>query len=167
MARSAYREAVEYFEQALSALPHLPEQRQTIEQAIDLRIVLRSALMSSGEVGRSLTYLHEAEILAATLADSRRLAQVAGLLVVHFRVMGAYDQAIAAGQRALALTMAGEERVQHALVHHYLGFAYHGQGAYRRAIDAFEQTVAGLDALQSHERFGLPILPAVYARAWL
>ena len=27
MARSAYREAVGYFEQALSALPHLPEQR--------------------------------------------------------------------------------------------------------------------------------------------
>jgi len=36
MARSAYREAVGYFEQALSALPHLPETRATREQAIDL-----------------------------------------------------------------------------------------------------------------------------------
>ena len=44
MARSAHREAVGYFEQALSALPHLPEQRHTLEQAIDLRLALRSAL---------------------------------------------------------------------------------------------------------------------------
>ena len=36
MARSAYHEAVASFEQALSALPHLPEQRDTREQAIDL-----------------------------------------------------------------------------------------------------------------------------------
>ena len=45
MARSAHREAVGYFEQALSALPHLPEQRDTREQAIDLRLALRSALL--------------------------------------------------------------------------------------------------------------------------
>ena len=44
MARSAYREAVGYFEQALSALPHLPETRDTREQAIDLRLALRTAL---------------------------------------------------------------------------------------------------------------------------
>ena len=44
LARSAHREAVEYFEQALGALPHLPEQRDTREQAIDLRLALRSAL---------------------------------------------------------------------------------------------------------------------------
>ena len=44
MARSAYREAVGYFEQALEALPHLPETRDTREQAIDLRLALRMAL---------------------------------------------------------------------------------------------------------------------------
>ena len=47
MARPAYREAVGSFEQALSALPHLPEQRATREQAIDLRLALRSALFPS------------------------------------------------------------------------------------------------------------------------
>ena len=41
MAQSAYREAVEYFEQALSALSHLPETRDMCEQAIDLRFGLR------------------------------------------------------------------------------------------------------------------------------
>ena len=76
MVRSAYREAVGYFEQALSALPHLPEQRATREQAIDLRLALRSALWPSGDLGRILAYLREAEALAAALDDPRRLGQV-------------------------------------------------------------------------------------------
>ena len=50
MARSAYREAVKCFEQALGALPHLPETRDTHEQAIDLRLALRSALTPSGNL---------------------------------------------------------------------------------------------------------------------
>src|SRR5262249_10857636 len=69
MARSAYREAVGYFEQALSALPHLPETRATCEQALDLRLALRSALLPSGDVGRILAALREAESLATTLDD--------------------------------------------------------------------------------------------------
>ena len=38
--RSAYQEAVAYLEQALAALPHLPEDRNTHEQAIDIRLHL-------------------------------------------------------------------------------------------------------------------------------
>src|SRR5712691_7240199 len=51
-ARSAHREAVGYFEQALSALSHLPETRDTREQAIDLRLALRSSLLPSRDSGR-------------------------------------------------------------------------------------------------------------------
>ena len=84
MARSAHCEAVGYFEQALSALPHLPEQRETREQAIDLRLALRSALLPSGDFGRILACLREAETLAAALDDPRRLAQVCWLSVSPF-----------------------------------------------------------------------------------
>src|SRR5262249_36526085 len=73
MARSAYREAAGYFEQALGALVHLPEQRDTREQAIDLRLALRSALTPSGDLGRVLAYLREAETLGVALDDPRRL----------------------------------------------------------------------------------------------
>ena len=54
VARSAYQEAVGYFEQALGALAHLPETRDTREQAIDLRLALRTALWPSGDLGRIL-----------------------------------------------------------------------------------------------------------------
>ena len=53
MARSAHREAVGYFEQALSALAHLPETRDTHEQAIDLRLALRTALSRWETLGAS------------------------------------------------------------------------------------------------------------------
>jgi len=164
--QSAYREAVEYFEQALSALPHLLETRDTCEQAIDLRLALRSALWPSGDLGRILAYLREAEALAATLDDPRRLGQVSCFLSFHFWERGAYDQAIAATQRALALAMAGGDVVLHALANRYLGAAYQAQGDYRQAIDCFRQTVASLAGARRYERFGLP-LPAVSSRAWL
>ena len=88
MARSAYREAVGYFEQALSALAHLPETADTIEQAIDIRLALRTALQPSGDSGRILAYLREAEALAEALDDPRRLGQVSVLLSRHFRHHG-------------------------------------------------------------------------------
>jgi transcriptional regulator with AAA-type ATPase domain len=75
LAGSAHREAVGYFEQALSALPHLPETRDACEQAIDLRLALRSALFPSGDSGRILAALREAEAFAAALDDPRRLGQ--------------------------------------------------------------------------------------------
>jgi predicted ATPase len=98
MTRSAYREAVGYFEQAFSALPHLPEQYDTREQAIDLRLDLRAALVQSGHSERGLALLHEAEVLAAALDDPRRLGQISGFLSFHFCLIGAYDQAIVAAQ---------------------------------------------------------------------
>src|SRR5207244_864583 len=72
MDRSAHREAVGSFEQALRALPHLPEQRDTREQAVDLRLALRTALLPSGDLGRILASLREAEALAASLDGARR-----------------------------------------------------------------------------------------------
>jgi class 3 adenylate cyclase/tetratricopeptide (TPR) repeat protein len=167
MERSAYGEAVGYLEQALSALPHLSEQRDTREQAIDLRLALRNALQVSGNFERILACLREAEALATTLDDPRRLGQVSSFLSHHFCHMGAYDQAIAAAQRALAVATAEGEGVLHALANLRLGQAYQAQGDYRQAINCLGQTMASLDGAQSHEHFGLTFLPAVIPQARL
>ena len=167
LVRSAYREAVGYFEQALNSLPHLPETRDTCEQAIDLRLALRSAINPSGDLGRVLGYLREAETLAATLDDPRRLARVSRDLSTHFYFMGAYDQAIAAAQRTLALAMADGDVVLQVLAHQNFGYSYQAQGDYRRAIDCLGQAVAFFEGDRRHERFGQVILPAVHSRAYL
>jgi tetratricopeptide (TPR) repeat protein len=158
---------VAYFEQALSALQHLPEQRDTIEQAVDLRLALRSALWPSGALGRILAALREAEPLAAILDDPRRLGRVSTLLSLHFWNMGAYDEAVASAQRSLALATARGDVVLQALANKNLGQAYQAQGDYRRAIDCLGQTVAALEGAPRHERFGQVFLPAVHSRAWL
>jgi class 3 adenylate cyclase/tetratricopeptide (TPR) repeat protein len=167
MARSASHEAVGSFEQALGALPHLPATRDTREQAIDLRLVLGSALLPSGDYGHILACLREAESLAAALDDTRRLAQVSVLLSRHFYFMGVYDQAIAAAQRVLALATADGDVVLLALANLRLGIAYHIQGDYHRAIDCLGRTVASLDGARRYEHFNEFFLPAVLSRVWL
>jgi class 3 adenylate cyclase/tetratricopeptide (TPR) repeat protein len=165
LARSAHREAVGYFEQALSALSHLPEQRHIVEQAIDLRLALRTALLPLGDLGRVLTYLREAEALAAALDDYRRLGHASRFLSRHFYLMGAYDQAITSAQHTLALATANGDVALQALANFHLGIAYQAQGDYRRARDCFRQTVVGLDGAQRYERFGQVIFPIVHSCA--
>jgi predicted ATPase len=75
-ARSAPQDARVWFEQALTALGHLPETRETLELAIDLRFDLRTSLFPLGEFERIFRYIREAEGLARTLDDQRRLGQL-------------------------------------------------------------------------------------------
>jgi tetratricopeptide (TPR) repeat protein len=167
LGQSAHREAMGYFEQALSALQHLPETRDTREQAIDLRLALRAALHPSGDYGRTLTLLREAEALAEALDDPGRLAQVSARLSNYFYNMGAYDQAIAASQRALALATASGAAIQQAWAHHQLALIYYNQGQYRRAIEGYGQTVVVLDGGRRPGFLADVLLPAVAYRARL
>ena len=66
-ARSAYREAVACFDQALEALAQLPEHRDTLALAVDLRLDLRASLQPSAEPARMLDLLHGAEAIAERL----------------------------------------------------------------------------------------------------
>jgi class 3 adenylate cyclase/tetratricopeptide (TPR) repeat protein len=169
MARSAYREAAGYFEQALSALPHLPEQRDTREQAIDLRFALRNALLPLGEHARIFDLLRTAEALAERWGDDQRLGRIANYLCLHFSVIGEYDHAIAAGQRALALaTTSGAFDVQ-VVAQTYLGIAYNHVGDIQQALDVSRRVVALLTGEWRSAHFGQVNLPAVSSRfhvAW-
>jgi hypothetical protein len=57
LARSALREAMACFEQALVAVGHLPESQEQREQAIDLRLDMRHALMVLGAWGAMFAHL--------------------------------------------------------------------------------------------------------------
>jgi len=74
---------VSWFEQALAALHPLPDTRQKVERAIDLRLDLRQALFPLGELARVLGYLREAEALARTLDGPRRLGWVSAYMSGH------------------------------------------------------------------------------------
>jgi len=168
LARSVHREAVRFFEQALTALNHLPETRETLEQAIDLRFDLRNALLPLVEWEKIEEYLREAETLARKCNDQRRLASVAGYMSgLHLNTGGrASDvrafaeevEAIGASLRDVPLQVAG------GYYHVWLGNLsgdYHGTERRCRSL------INALPGDLSRNRFGLVAYPAVVARAFL
>ena len=124
-ARSALREAVACFEQALAALRHLPESRATQEQAIDLRLDLRNALWALGELRQILDHLREAATLAEALGDQPRLGRVSAFLCRYFREMGDHDSAVESGQHALAIAETLGDFALQVMARHFLAWIFH------------------------------------------
>jgi predicted ATPase len=163
-AHSANREAVTCLEQALDALKHLPESRDTMTQGLDLRLEIHPALTSLGEFGRMLDYLREAETLAETLDDERRLAWITCRMTNYFFRTGDSERAVTCGQRALALATGCEDRALQVTAPYQLSVAYLTFGDYVRAIELTRQIATSLDSSEFHERFGMPGFASVFSR---
>jgi predicted ATPase len=166
--RSANQEAASYFEQALGALQHLPDRRDTPEQALELRFDLRTVLYLLAEHGRILDLLRQAESLAEALSDQRRLGQIAGYLSSCLYLLGDAAGGLASAQRALDIgTALGDVGLQVA-ANNYLGEAYlWGFSNYRRAAEVFIRTVEALYDAPLGERFGTALVQSVGSRAYL
>jgi tetratricopeptide (TPR) repeat protein len=164
---SAYREAVTYFEQALSALHWLPAHPDTQAQAIDLRLDLRKALFPLGELERVFVYLQEAQTLAEALGDQHRLGWASAWLINQFLQVGEPDRALATGLRTLTIaTDLGEVGLAVA-AQHLLGLVYCTLGDYPRAVAYYRKTVACLQGELLHERFGMSGVVSVQSRSYL
>ncbi|MGH8070847.1 MAG: ATP-binding protein [Candidatus Entotheonellia bacterium] len=166
-ARSANREAVAYFEQALGALPHLPDSREMREQAIDLRFDLRPALNPFGEMGQIFAYMREAELLAESLDDKRRLGQTLIYMTTIFWEMGDQQRALETGQRVLPLANDLGDLSLQITTNYSLGRVHSALGNYRQAIELLRKNVTVLKGDLSRERFGLTALASVAANAFL
>jgi tetratricopeptide (TPR) repeat protein len=166
--RSAYREAVVCYEQALAALEYLPDSGAATEQAIDVRLGLHSALNPLREAHeRLLEHLRHAETLSKTLGDQRRLGRVYATMSLNFWVAGEVDRAIAYGQRTLAVaTTLGHVGLQ-AQAHLSLGRVYYDTGDYARAVESLEWNVATLQGDLLYEHFGTNNIVAAVSRSWL
>jgi tetratricopeptide (TPR) repeat protein len=167
MERSACREAVGCYGQALAALEHLPAHRALREQAIDLRCDLYSAHLVLGQLEHILHDLRAAESLAEALDDQRRLGRVSVHMAQYFLMVRQYDHAIASSQRALTLAAASEDHNTPIEANNFLGLVYFLQGDYRQAMDANRRAMATLEGERRDERFGQPVLPAVRCRTYL
>jgi tetratricopeptide (TPR) repeat protein len=165
--RSAHREAVQCFEQALLALQHLPETLETREQAIDLHFAVRNALLPLADHAQVYAHLHIAETLARSLNDQRRLGRAFAYMAEHFRLTSEPVRAIESGERALALATALGDFDLQVMALHFLGTSCSALGEYRRAVDYFNRNVTSLTGELLRERFGMTGLPAVMSRTWL
>jgi class 3 adenylate cyclase/tetratricopeptide (TPR) repeat protein len=167
-ARSAGRAALAYFEQALTAVAHLPETRDTLEQAIDIRFDLRTALLPLAEFARIDSYLREAEILARKFDDQRRLGWVSAYMSGNeLGTGGPAGAVLALAQKVQAIAETLADVPLQVAARYFRLAAYHLAGEYRRAEDACRQLIQSLEGDRTRERFGLPVFPAVWARCYL
>jgi class 3 adenylate cyclase/tetratricopeptide (TPR) repeat protein len=144
--RSALREAVACLDQALAALAHLPEGRESLEQAIDLRLELRAVLFPLGELSRIVEALGEAARIADAIGDRRRLGRVLALTGNYYYEIAQSESSIDYADRALVIALELADPVLEASVRFLLGQNHYGLGNYARAIDVLAKTVAALEA---------------------
>jgi tetratricopeptide (TPR) repeat protein len=169
-ARYANREAVAFFEQALAALDRVPRTRETVQQAIDLRFGLRYSLVLIGRVPEMREHLQEAERLASTIGDTRRLGW-AWVYMSHFLlVSGSASDAYALSQKARAVAETHDDLALKVVTHLYDGAATLVSGdcaqartPLRKAIELVEGAEGGV----RHRWLGIQEFPALICSGYL
>lgn len=167
MDRAAVREAVGQFEQALSAGAQLPETRESLERAIDLRFELRNALWSIGAFEEILNHLRDAEQLAEKLDDPRRIGWISVFRSASLWQIGRSTEARSAAEDALTINEAPKDLSLAIGANFYLGCAFVTSGDCRRAETFFQKVADSLEGELSRQRCGLPFVPSVVSRSWL
>ena len=146
-------------------LSRLPRTKTTLEQAIDLRLAVRTCLSPLGEFTRALELGREAEPLVKGLNDPRREALVHCSISVSSSHMGRSAEAIEHGERALAIAEALQEPTLRIAARHCLGISHMFLGAYRTALSFFQRDV-GLEPEQITARLLEPWGAEVFQEAF-
>jgi class 3 adenylate cyclase/predicted ATPase len=121
-ARSAYKEAASYFAQALDALKRLPESRQTLEQAINIRVDLGPILIAmKGYIAPEVEQVYEeAREMCGRFGDTPQLFPVLfGLARIH-DVRGELKIGSDLGKQLLSLAERAREPALLLEAHHEL-----------------------------------------------
>lgn len=167
LARSAYSDAVRWYEDARAAVDRLPKNRATVEKSIDVRLDLRNALFPSVAVENLRRTLTEAEELARTLDDPRRLGWILAYLSLHLGLTGDAGQAISVGRQAQASARASADIDLMVATDYVMGQGSLVVGDYQQAIAFQSAVVRRLVGDMSGRRCGLHGFPAVMARSYL
>jgi class 3 adenylate cyclase/tetratricopeptide (TPR) repeat protein len=163
----ANEDAVRFFERSLTLLKKLPETRDNLERAVDIRFQLRNALLPLGETDRILRSLDELDPILARLGDKQRSAQYAAFRCNHHFLIGQQRRAIEFGETGVRLARECGDRVVLGQSLFRLAQSYHALGEYRRAISLLEQGLEFNANELRHDRHNLNIIPSVLNRTWL
>jgi class 3 adenylate cyclase/tetratricopeptide (TPR) repeat protein len=159
--------AAGFFEQAINILRHLPENRTTLEKAVDLRFKVRNALIPVCELDRVSQTLNEIEPLLAKLGDKARSARLAGFRCNHHFLAGEQRRAIEIGDTGLRLARdCGDAIIQGELLYR-IGQSYHALGENGLAVALLQKSLEFASDPRGPNRFELSIILAVVKRTWL
>src|SRR5262249_26294889 len=159
-------DAVAHLDQGLAALRRLPKTRETTELTIDVHIDLRNALNPLGNYARMGEHLSEAEVLARTLGDQRRLARIATSMAIQCLATSHYDRAIRFGQEALNIARTLGDRPIEVVATTFLGITHVARGEFNDAFILLKRNAA-LEGALRFERFGTPAIQSAHSGAVL
>ena len=166
-ARSAHREAVGFYEQALEILEADGPQGPALATAVDVAFALRASLAPLGEFTRTLDHLRRAAVHAEALGDRRRLGWVSAYLTQSHYTLGDQAAAIRSAEQAAEVGRTLPDRRLQIIADFGLGQAHHVLGDYRAAQRHLGQVVAAVEGDLARERWGMAGLVSVAARIWL
>jgi tetratricopeptide (TPR) repeat protein len=163
-ARSANRDAVSYFDQALEALAHVPRTEANQGQEVDLLIDLRNALLPLGDNERMAAAVQRAVHLAEGLNDVRRISATSTLMAFVQWRLGQLSAGIVSGQRALAIAEELGDLGLEAPANTYLGYLYLSLGELESAKRHLKRNVQVLVGPNAAELFGIAAAPGLMSR---
>ena len=168
MDRCAYRNAAGCLDRALLSLKKLPQNHETMEQMIDLRLDFRTALFPLEELNSVIEHLLVAESLAESLGDRLRLGRTYGYLVHYYTGLGDRQKANTAADKGLSLAAELNDPSLEIQLNYYLGRACYATGDYNKAIVLLRRNVDVLGRqhkLEAH--FDMECPPSILCRAIL
>ncbi|HEY7204098.1 MAG TPA: adenylate/guanylate cyclase domain-containing protein [Methylomirabilota bacterium] len=146
-ARSANLEAIDFYERALAVLAEQPQTRETMSEALDVRIALGPVLMSRhGPLAPIVeaSYRAAGDLVERLDDASRRFLVQWGLWYVQF-TRADYPPAVEAGERLLATAQRGSDRERLLEAHHALWPTLMAMGEVERARPHIERGIALYD----------------------
>ncbi|MBI4204268.1 MAG: AAA family ATPase [Betaproteobacteria bacterium] len=147
ISRSANREAVAYFEEALALIDELPQTTESLNQALEIRMALGPALIAvKGPSSTAVENLYSRalELVDQLGADASRFPALWGLWFVNY-TRGCYADALTAGERLLDAARNGDDTGQLLEAHHSLWPTLTSMGRPLQAISHMEEGLAIYD----------------------
>ena len=143
-ARSAFRDATEYFQIAMEAVDKQPASTAREQRAIDLRIEARLAFVSFGSIEQWFGLGRDSEARSEKIGDEgRRLASIA-IRAAALNFYGTPYEGIAAGEQAVELANRLNNMTWLGFAEYGLGQSYFLAGRYRDAEQWLGQASARL-----------------------
>jgi len=143
-ARSAFRDATEYFQVAMDAVDKLPASTAREQRAIDLRIEARLAFASLGNIEHWFGLCRDAEERSDKIGDERRRLASVAIRAAALNFYGTPYEAITAGEQAVELANRSNDATWLGFAEYGLAQSYFVAGRYRDAETWLKQAAARL-----------------------
>jgi tetratricopeptide (TPR) repeat protein len=158
---SAHDAAIPHFENALTALEHLPASRENASVGIDVRLGLRVALAATADLRKIRDCLQDAERISLEMNDQERLALIRGSQCTILTLLGNLGDAVASGISSRAIALAIDDSRLRISAGFALGQAYSFSGELDKAIAVISADLTLILGEMRHVRFGTTGTPSV------